>query len=201
MITALLVPLLFAAAPFDELKLEEKELARLQKGEVVVRGEVYKTAEGKNAGRGKAWVIIKKPREAVYEQLTKGYDQFPEFMPRLKKVNVISRSEDAMLVRSYVGVAFSTYEYTLKFKLDPAAFQTNWVLDKSAKNDIKDTAGEWKLLELEPGVSTLAQYSISVDSGMFVPQFLEDYMTRKDLPEILNALRKRVESDGKWKKE
>ena len=51
------------------------------------------------------------------------------------------------------------------------------------------------------GKSTLAEYTIAVDSGKFVPQFIEDYLTRKDLPQILNSLRRRVESDGKWKKD
>lgn len=200
MLNALLIAVALASSPWDQMKLTEKERAKLEKGEVVVHGEVYETPDGKK-GRGHAWVIIKKPREAVYEQLTKGYQDFPQFMPRLEKVDVQSRTETAMKVRSYVGVGFSTYEYTLAFKLDPAAFTTSWTLDKSVKNDVKDTTGEWKLHELEPGKSTLAEYTIAVDSGKFVPQFIEDYLTRKDLPQILNSLRRRVESDGKWKKD
>lgn len=199
MLTTLLLGISLAAAPWDQTKLTEKEKTALEKGEVVVHKEVVDTPDGKK-GRGHAWVVINKPREAVYEQLTTGYKDFAEFMPRLEKVEVKSLTATSMKVRSYVGVAFSTYAYTLAFKLDPAAYTLSWTLDRSEKSDIRDTAGSWKLHELEPGKSTLAEYTISVDSGKFVPQFLEDYLTRKDLPEILNAIRKRVESGGKWKK-
>ncbi len=200
MLNALLLALSLATAPWDSLKLDDKDKARLEKGEVVVHAETYETPDGKK-GRGKAYVIIKKPREVIYDQLTKGYKEFPEFMPRLEKVDVKSLTDTSMKVRSYVGVGLSTYEYTLAFKLDRAAFQTDWTLDKTADNDVKETTGQWKLHELEPGKSTLAEYTIAVDTGKFVPQFIEDYLTRKDLPQILNALRKRVESDGKWKKD
>lgn len=190
--------LLLGTAPFDALGLNEQDQARLEKGEVVVRGELYKTPEGKNAGRGKAWILIQRSADESFAVLT-AYEKHPEFMPRLRRVNVLERTPDSMRVVHEVKIVLSTVRYTLDLAIDRPARTMSFALDKTAANDIRDTSGEWRLLEAGEG-RTLVQYTVAVDSGMSVPSFLEDYLTRRDLPRILESFRRRVESDGSWKK-
>jgi hypothetical protein len=40
-----------------------------------------------------------------------------------------------------------------------------------------------------------------LDSGTLVPRFLEDFLIKNDLPEVLLSMRRRTESGGTWKKE
>lgn len=179
--------------------LSDKENETLQKGEVVVQSEVYTTADGKRAAKGKAYAVVNAPAEALWATIL-DYNKFPEFMPRLKKITILSKGEGTMKVRQEVSVPLSSVAYTLDLKFTPDPKRMDWTLDKAAKNDIADTFGSWEFLPYSEG-KTLIRYTIAVDTGLFVPKFLEDYLVKKDLPEVLASFRRRTESGGKWKKD
>lgn len=191
--------LVHAEAPAPVPGLSDKEMATLNKGEVVTQSEVYNTPEGKRAARGKAYVVVKAPPEACWAIVT-DYTKFPEFMPRLKKVQVLEKNETNWKVQQSISVPLSSVSYTLDLKFNAEAKRMDWTIDKAKKNDIKDTQGSWEYLPFGEG-RTLIRYTIAVDTGTFVPQFVEDYLVKKDLPEVLNSFRNRVESGGKWKKD
>ena len=179
-------------------KLDEKDLATLKKGQVVVRGEMYTTEDGKRAGKGVAFVIIDKPPEAAFAVL-QDYGKIPEYMPRVVKVTLSEKTPARMKVVQELKVLFKTVVYTLILDFNAQKKRMDWKLDKSASNDIKDTWGFWEFVPYENG-KTLVVYNIAADTGVAIPQFLEDYLTKKDLPEVLLAMKRRTESGGTWKK-
>jgi len=130
------------------------------------------------------------------------YGKLPEFMPRLRKVTILKKDAASMKVRQEIGVPFpiNSIGYTLDLKFTADAHRMDWTLDKAASNEIADTFGAWEFLPYE-GNKTLVRYTIAVDSGRFVPKFLEDYLMKKDLPEVLNSMKRRAESGGTWKKD
>ncbi|MEW5850594.1 MAG: SRPBCC family protein [Myxococcota bacterium] len=187
------------AAPSEAPTFEKDELAKLEKGQVVVRGEMYTNAAGKRAGKGKAFVIINKPPEAPWAILN-DYEKMPEFMPRLARVTIQNRTADGMKVVQELKVLFKTVRYVLDLKFDASKKRMAWALDKSSKNDINDTFGSWHFQPWNGG-RTLVVYDIAVDTGAMIPAFLEEYLTKKDLPEVLMAMKRRAESGGTWKKD
>lgn len=198
---ALAAALAFTADPPAQAKaagLTPAEWAKASNGEVVVKGETFKNAEGKDSGRGRAWVVINATADACYATIHK-YEDVPQYLPRVKKVSFLDKGETQMRITQEIGVVFSTYRYTMDFTFDPAAKVASWVLDPKVRNDIKDTSGAWKFVPLDDG-KTLLDYTVSVDTGMSVPRAISDYMTRKDLPDVLLNFKKRVESGGKWTK-
>jgi len=182
-----------------KLGLDADAWQTLQKGEVVAKTVVKKNAAGKDVGNGRAWVIIKATPDACYATLSK-YEETPKYMPRVEKVTIADKTPTFMRVTQAIKVVFSTYRYTMDFTFDPKAKAMTWVLDKKAKNDIADTSGKWSFLPLPGGTTTLLDYTVAVDTGAALPSFLSNYLTKRDLPGVLDAFRKRVESGGKWTK-
>lgn len=188
-----------AAADARIPTLSDKEWATLRSNKVVVRGEMYATPDGKRAGKGVAFVIIDKAPEAAWAVLT-DYQKMPEFMPRLHKVTIKQKTPERMKVLQELKIMFKTVEYTLDLQFNHEKKRMDWTLDKSVENDIKDTFGSWDFIPFENG-KTLVAYTIAVNTGVAIPQFLEDYLTKKDLPEVLLSMKRRVESGGKYRRD
>jgi len=176
------------------------EFARMEKGEVVVKTHTYATGgDDKRAARAIAYCLINKPPDAVWAVML-NYHQFNEFMPRLEKVQVLEKTKNTMKVTQTVRVPLGVIRYTLDLIFKPAQRTVSWVLDKSRSHDIADTFGAWEFLPYSQG-KTVLRYTTTVDSGTVVPRFLEDFLIKNDLPEVLLSMRRRTESDGTWKKE
>jgi hypothetical protein len=185
--------------PFSANGLTGADRKILSKREAVVKGELFKTPEGKNAGRGVAFVEIAKGLDECWQTLLE-LEKQPEYLPRLKRLTFLSRTPTSARAVHEVHIVWSTYVYTMNLVFHPESHSMTFSLDKTAKNDIKDTNGSWEFFPVD-AQSTLLKYSIAVDSGLFVPAFIEDYLTRRDLPKILTFFRNRVESGGTWKKD
>lgn len=204
-------PLVFAASVFllqaaslwageaATTGLTVSEFARMEKGEVVIKTQTYATGDDKRAARVTAYCLINKPPDAVWAVML-NYHQFDEFMPRLEKVQVLEKTKNTMKVTQTVRVPVGVIRYTLDLIFKPAQRTVSWVLDKSRTHDIADTSGAWEFFPYSQG-KTVLRYTTIVDSGMVVPRFVEDYLLKNDLPELLLSMRRRAESDGTWKKE
>jgi carbon monoxide dehydrogenase subunit G len=203
-VTALSFPLVFsltsalAQVPASVTELSPDDVTKLEKGEVVVKGDMYTKADGKRSGKGKAYCVINKPADAPWATLW-DYGKVPEYLPRVERVVIINKTDSTMKVRQEIGVAFTSVRYTLDFKFDNDIRRMDWKLDKTQKADIADTFGSWEFFPYGAG-RTLVRYTIALDTGQYVPEFVESYLVKKDLPEVLLALKRRTESDGAWKK-
>lgn len=175
------------------------ELARVEAGGVVVKAETYPTGDDKRAARIKAYCVINKPPDAVWAVML-NYQTFHEFMPRLERVEVLEKTKDTMKVTQTVRTPLGVISYTLDLSYKRAQRTVSWALDKSRKHDIADTVGAWEFVPYGQG-KTILRYTTTVDSGLDVPRFLEDFLIKNDLREVLTSMRRRTESDGTWKKE
>lgn len=181
------------------LGLSEPELAQALRGEVPTRTESFVAATGKVAGRGVGAIVIDKPIAQAWAVLRR-FDDKADYMPRLEKVWILSADPDRVVARMQVNAAVTTARYTAIFSLDSDAHAIRWTLDKSAPdNSIADTVGSYELHPIEAD-KTLVVYRSFVDSGRSVPRFIADYMTRRAIPNLLRAIKKRIESDGAWRK-
>ena len=204
----MVLPFLCAAleAPKDiEAALTPDVIARLEKGDIVTVKKGSKDAGGKSRGQGRAMVLINKPPAEVWKYLT-DHEAYPEYMPRLISIEKYTVPQASGLhneigLRETVKIPFSKVQYFVIHTMDKDAFVVAWRLDATKQNDIKDTAGTWALRPYGPGnAKTIAVYSLTVDSGMYFPKFIEDFFMNQDLPAVPKALRKRVESGGTYKR-
>jgi len=89
--------------------------------------------------------------------------------------------------------------YTLDLTFKRAQRTVTWTLDQSKRHDLAETFGAWELLPSGYGM-TIVRYTTTLDSGFFVPRFLEEYLLRNNLADALSSLKRRAESNGTWKK-
>ena len=170
--------------------LTREDVARLERGEVLLRNQVDKDAKGR--GRGRAIVLIRRPPAAVWTVLT-DYEKHTEFMPGVVRSKVYSRADRTVGVAYTLKVLLKSIRYHCLCTAAPDQRAIRWTLDKSRKNDIAGTTGCWEIRPHGDGGS-IAIYSLAVDTGMSVPRFVQNFLTRRDLPNVARALKKRVES-------
>jgi carbon monoxide dehydrogenase subunit G len=188
----------FGAGALATSGLTTGELTRLEKGGVVLKTKDHHIADGTSSARIRAYCVINRPPDAVWAIML-NYQKFAEFMPRLEKVEVLEKTQGTMKVTETVHVPLGVISYTIDLIFTPAQRTVSWTMDKSRQHDIADTSGIWEFLPYSQG-RTMLRYSTTVDSGMFVPRFLEDAMIKQDLSDALLGLKRRTESDGTWKK-
>lgn len=179
--------------------LRDAEFAAALRGEVPTRTETFRTPRGKAAGRGVGAIVVEKSVAEVWAVLSR-YEDKAEYVPRLTSVKVLEKQPDRLLVHMEVDASVTTARYTAWFKLDAAEHTIHWTLDGTARdNTLADVDGEYRLFELAPE-RTLVVYRTYVDTGRSVPGFIQDYMARRSIPDLLKAVKRRVESGGTWKK-
>ena len=172
-------------------------MAAALSGQVPVRMEPHPRADGKMAGQGVGAIVVHRPVSEVWSTLSRFEDK-PEYMPRLKTMEVLEKSPERVRVKVSVDASVTTARYTLIFSLNEPQYVLSWKLDSTAKdNSIADAVGEYRLFQLDGG-QTLVTYKSYVDTGRAVPRMIQDYMAKRSIPNLLRAIQKRVESGGRW---
>jgi hypothetical protein len=194
----LLVGLCALITPVDGLTPEELDAAL--RGEVPSRIESYTNRNGKDAGRGFGAIVIERPIADVWATLTRFEDR-ADYIPRLEKITVLERKDGAVRLHQDIDASVTTAHFTAWYRLDEVEHRVHWTLDPTAKdNTVAEVDGEYHAVALEPR-RTLLVYRSYVDSGRAVPGFVQRYVAKRAVPDLLHALKKRVESGGTWKKD
>jgi len=191
-----LTPLLFsfrvhdvqAAAPIFSRPLSAAEFAQIEGGEILLDSQKVSTPDGTTRGRALAVGYIRASKDKLMDTLL-DYTSYPQYMPRMKKAEIYERTSAQVNVKFTIKLVI-TVVYHLKHYFNRPAGTMTWELDRSKPNDIRDTTGSWFFQPYRNGC--IAYYSVTLDSGHAIPGWLEDYMTKRDLPNILRALRTRV---------
>ena len=185
-------------APGASARPDKEEMAKLEKGEILVRDASVKGPDGVQRLRGQAVALIDAPPEAVWRVIT-DHPHFPEFMPGVVHCEIVEDTGTARLVAYGVKVKWMSISYHLRLRYDHDTFHVEYALDPSFPHDVSDAQGTWDLRPLDDGKRTRVVYSVYLDSGRFVPRFIERYLSKRQLPEILENVRSRAISGGKWK--
>lgn len=144
-----------------------------------------------------AYVVFDHTRERVYRFLSQTARQ-TEFRPELAGVDTVRMNHDGPTDEHRIRVLFKQLTYRLRYRLDPQHGRMTWELDEDFENDIEKIEGFWELYEMEDG-RTLARFGASVDVGTAVPAFMQDWITRKNIPSAMENTRKWVDSGGTFR--
>ena len=192
----ILLTLLALLAPVQNLTPAEVDAAL--RGQVPVRIEPFARPNGKMAGRGIGAITVDRPLSEVWSTVARFEDK-AEYMPRLKTVTILEQSPERLRVRMVVDASVTTAHYILWFRRDREAHEISWKLDHSVTdNSIAEAEGEYRMYEIDPN-RTLITYRSYVDTGRALPRFIQNYMARRSIPDLLNAIKRRVESSGLWR--
>lgn len=118
------------------------------------------------------------------------HPHFPEFVPHLKEMKIVSRWGQVERAMQTVDAAVITVRYALEYRFDREHLRIDYELVKELPHDIAAAHGTWQLSAVEGG--TLIDYRSAVDAGKPVPGFIRRYLARTAAADLLEAVRKRA---------
>lgn len=143
-------------------------------------------------------VEIDGPIDQVYA-LARDIESFPEFMPDLKSVRIVEKSDDGrVIVSEWVGIVKefkTTVKWTEKDVWDDAARTCDFSL---VKGDYSKYSGKWKFTDL--GGKTRFDSEIEVEYDVpLVGALIKGIIAKKmkeNVDNMLAAIKARVEAAG-----
>ena len=184
----LLAPVLSVSAGAENVSPPNAVSEKLASGDVVVGL--------KNIGKRKyvtARIIIDHCPEEVWPIMVNPYEFKQNIAPRMKALEILCDklnmsvqkvTVDAFPVPPITYTVKSTYERT-----DNSSRIEFWRVGGM----IKDFRGHWDMKPCSSGMKTELSYSMYIDPGFYVPQWIVRQCVKGELPKTLLALRKRVE--------
>jgi hypothetical protein len=142
-------------------------------------------------------VLFDRPPAQVWSLLQR-VERQREYRPELTHVAAVDRFENGVVDRHEIRVLFVQLAYHLRYEFRPDAWRIVWVLDPRFENDVQEISGSWDLFDLS-GDRTLGRFGTTVRVGSALPRSLQDAVTRKNVPETLENVRRWVDSGGKWR--
>jgi ribosome-associated toxin RatA of RatAB toxin-antitoxin module len=176
-----------AHSPFDP-QATGGELDRLRRGEVLIRALPASEATRDVV---QASVLIGAPAERVWNVMN-DCDRATRFMPGLKACKVLEQNKEGEVIEHRVRYSwlFPEVTYSFQARYDPVK-KVNF---HRLSGDLKEFRGSWKLEPLDAGQKTLVFYSVYIDPGFFIPRGVITYLLRRDLPDMMTALREEVQT-------
>jgi len=161
-------------------KLTEDQWEDLIKDRVIIR----ELPAGKNEGkRFEAMTIVPDSPHEVMSRLM-DYGSFVGMMPNLKELEF---SWNGNLARVKQKIQAGPFKFT--YWMNILHYGDNYIEWEFVEGDIKDTSGYYKLFPLDDGLKTLLVYHVYSDPGMWVPQFIQNIITKNTMPGVLEAVR------------
>lgn len=137
---------------------------------------------------------IDAPPAAVFDVLT-DYAHMGDFMPMVDEAKALRVDSNG-----------ATVSYRLRYlrffdiiEIDERVYdRPRRITWHATQGPLKVSDGSWSLTPRGKGTHVLFQ--TDVDPGIPIPSALTGALMKRGLPEVLTAIRLRVESNGKWKK-
>ncbi len=187
---------IFGAENIDK-HLTAANIAKLEKGETILLDQTYKDKNGKTRGKGLAIIQVNASKDKACKHLS-DFTYYKGFMPMVIVSDIYHNGEGKVGVGYVLKVVIKKVKYHCMHSFDKGKGEIKFWLDDNQKNDIKSTEGLWKVIPR--GDKCFIAYTVSVDTGVAIPKAIQDYLTKKDLPNVVKAAKMRIESGGTYTK-
>jgi hypothetical protein len=177
-------------------KISAKERAALDKTGVVVSNTIATSGDIK--GVITAYVIVKQPKQRVWELLQNPEKQYL-YLPRLSETKIIQRDPTYLNAYFKTKIPLFSVESQIEHKWYPEVSRLCWGLDPNYDNDLKQQDGYYNIYDLD-GQTTLIEMGTLLEASALVPSFVQDYLTKTDLPEAMAAVKKYMDTNGAYRK-
>lgn len=135
-------------------------------------------------------VVVRAPPASVFQVIT-DYQRYPEFLPELRRVEVVSRNRnDGVAVVRFEVQLIVHVEYTLRLVEDPP-FQVSWSL--AAGKMLERNDGRWLLTPVEAN-QTNVSYELDVQLAGQIPKSISSRLMGDTLPQMLARFAARAEA-------
>ena len=180
-----------ANACAQDWTLTDEEREQLARGEVLVFAHVD---PARPEGEVRAAVQIAATREHVFRTLT-DCGQALEYVPHLERCRVLERAPDDSWQVVEHAVDYRWYMPRIDYVFRAAYEPFERIRFTQVRGDLKVNEGAWELMPAdEAATSTVVTYRVQMVPRFYVPRRLILSSVKRDLPELLRALRARCEA-------
>ncbi|HEU5137179.1 MAG TPA: SRPBCC family protein [Steroidobacteraceae bacterium] len=174
-----------------DFELTPAELKRVENGEVVIRANLE---PGARRGTARAAMLINAPPAVVFQSMARCADA-AKFVPNLRLCRIREQAPDASWALVEQEIDFGWYAPRLRY-VSRAEFVTDRSISfRQVSGDFKANEGIWEFEPAANGERTLLRYRVYIDPPGFVPNWLARSTFKRELPEMLVALRRYCEAE------
>jgi hypothetical protein len=170
---------------------EHVEREQLEKGQVVVG---LKDVGSTKYVVGK--ILINEPPEKVWPIMVNPFEFQGKISPRTKKVEVFTDEANLSVMKMTMDTSPVPFLPQMSYTVE-SRYEQN---DKGGRIEfrriagvVKDFRGCWDMAPFDGGTKTELTYSMYIDPGFFLPQWIVREGVKGELPRTLTALRKRID--------
>jgi ribosome-associated toxin RatA of RatAB toxin-antitoxin module len=192
------LPALVACAATSLVSAQTWELTGEQRAELAQGGVIVIADVDPSRPRGevKAAVQITAGAEHVFRTLT-DCEQALDFVPHLERCRVLESAPDDswQVVEHVVDYGWYTPRIAYVFRAEHEPFAR--IRFTQVRGDLKVHEGTWELTPADAeaaGPATIVTYSVRVVPRFFVPRRMLQSSLKRDLPDLMRALRARCEA-------
>jgi len=176
-----------------------KERKRLEAGDAIYQYVQSKGEDGMTHGHARSSAVINAPLDRCFKIFCE-FDQHHLYFPRKIKSEIIKTRGNESLVHNEFDFYLVTVEYTSRFTVDTKIRRVDYDMDPDYEHDIEDTEGYFHFEKIDDTRTLFTYAATKVDTGLKVPGFVMEYLTSRDLPNVVLNVKKRIESGGQWTK-
>ena len=187
-----------AGNALDRLTPEQQK--KLLAGQEVYEPRLRYEAEGGQPGfTAAAMIIINAPVEQCFKMFC-DFDKQSQFFPAITISRVTSRSANRAVIYKELDYHVLTIRYTHILSIDPDKHRVDFATDPTGENDVKFSQGFFQFEKLDDHRTLFTYGLVKLDPGIKIPEFIQKYMSSRDLPKMAINLKKYIESGGQWRK-
>jgi carbon monoxide dehydrogenase subunit G len=181
--------LLFASLPLDARPVDPSidYQNRLVNGEIIVGM--------KNDGDTRlvtGTCVINESPDRVWPVIANPFEFKGTIEPRMKDVQVVVDKSDVSVLKVTLDMTclYPNFNYTVESRYENG----QRIFFHRVGGSLKDFKGSWEMSPFDGGKKTKLTYSMYIDPGFFVPQWIMREGVKGELPRTLKGLRSRVEA-------
>ncbi|MBN1410112.1 MAG: hypothetical protein JW969_04655 [Spirochaetales bacterium] len=158
-----------------------------QEWEKLMAGEIFVEIIDQNQASGtRLRFKVDASAERVWKVLTDN-TILTDLHPDVDKVEALVDEPGKSVIRYWVTILFTTYDYALDSRYDAKNFRITWT---KTEGDFKQITGFWRIYPLPEPDTCLVINESFVETGFAVPRWLEDWIKANKTRDLANDIRK-----------
>lgn len=166
--------------------LDAKQQKKVDKGDVVIVDMTKSDTDDKGPKRYLAIGMVDAAPKAIMSFLR----DYPNRVGRMPHIAEVSAEWEKNLAR--VNMTLKIALTKLRYRMQYLHYVDSMVEWEYIHGDIKDSKGYFKCFPREDGKKTLLVYHVQTETGMSVPKFILEMLTKHSMPKVIKAVRAAV---------
>ena len=165
----------------------------LRKGKVLTQRRPV--PDDKSGTRVAAFAIVRASAGEVFEVIS-DCERLPEFMPNFDRCTYVEPDDplpsNERWARQELTFGFRPMRVNIEMIQHNELFPPHRLTWRRVSGDTRYNEGYWRIVPVSDGVQFLV-YDLLVDAGRAVPGWIQRILTERDLPNVVDVVRERVE--------